>query len=332
MNTDHDSSNDWADWPLCPKCGHRLAWFENVPVVSWLVLRGRCRKCKAPISAQYPIVEAITAAGFVAVAWADGVDRVWYEALVAVRGDVTTAEFVFVCSRYLIHMVLLCTVWTAGLMQLDRNIPPRVMPIGSAVCLWLTSLALIHFSQRGDMTAYQPITITIDATPFEPIDMLVSGLLTAAFAMLSTYFWTWRAEEIARNRWTFAEFAFVAAMVIEPASMVLVIATAVALGLLAALVSRRANTPLLCLSAAVAIDLTVYQSIVPGQVGTVWWTIVSRSTDIWNEYYPIAFCTLIVLLTEACVLIRRRTSVLESAAAEEKAPDAHDMANDHTSP
>ena len=41
----------------CPKCGHQLAWFENVPVVSWLVLRARCRSCAMPISAIYPLGE-----------------------------------------------------------------------------------------------------------------------------------------------------------------------------------------------------------------------------------------------------------------------------------
>jgi leader peptidase (prepilin peptidase)/N-methyltransferase len=41
----------------CPKCGHEIAWYENVPVVSWLVLRGRCKGCGNPISAMYPVVE-----------------------------------------------------------------------------------------------------------------------------------------------------------------------------------------------------------------------------------------------------------------------------------
>jgi leader peptidase (prepilin peptidase)/N-methyltransferase len=41
----------------CPKCGHQLAWFENVPVVSWLLLRARCRSCALPISAIYPLGE-----------------------------------------------------------------------------------------------------------------------------------------------------------------------------------------------------------------------------------------------------------------------------------
>lgn len=45
----------------CPQCGNQLAWFENVPIVSWLALRGRCRCCDEPISAQYPLIELIVA-------------------------------------------------------------------------------------------------------------------------------------------------------------------------------------------------------------------------------------------------------------------------------
>lgn len=41
----------------CPKCSTKLRWFENIPILSWLALRGKCRSCKAPISLQYPVVE-----------------------------------------------------------------------------------------------------------------------------------------------------------------------------------------------------------------------------------------------------------------------------------
>ncbi len=43
----------------CPKCGHMISALENIPVISWLVLRGRCRNCQAPISIRYPMIEAI---------------------------------------------------------------------------------------------------------------------------------------------------------------------------------------------------------------------------------------------------------------------------------
>ncbi|HJQ19030.1 MAG TPA: prepilin peptidase [Gemmatimonadaceae bacterium] len=48
----------------CPRCGHQLSWFENVPLVSWLALRARCRCCDEPISIQYPIVELVVALGW----------------------------------------------------------------------------------------------------------------------------------------------------------------------------------------------------------------------------------------------------------------------------
>jgi len=52
----------------CPSCGHMISARENVPVISWLILRGRCAHCKAPISPRYPVVEALTGllSGFVA--------------------------------------------------------------------------------------------------------------------------------------------------------------------------------------------------------------------------------------------------------------------------
>ncbi len=53
----------------CPKCGAGLAWYDNVPILSWLLLRGRCRQCKAGISIQYPLVEAATAVVWAASAW-----------------------------------------------------------------------------------------------------------------------------------------------------------------------------------------------------------------------------------------------------------------------
>ena len=58
----------------CPSCRTPLAPYDNVPVVSWLVLRGRCRHCGAPISPRYPLVELITAVAFAAVVAVRGAD------------------------------------------------------------------------------------------------------------------------------------------------------------------------------------------------------------------------------------------------------------------
>jgi leader peptidase (prepilin peptidase)/N-methyltransferase len=56
----------------CPSCGHAIAWHENIPVASWLWLRGRCSACKTRISARYPLVELATGALFAAIGWRFG--------------------------------------------------------------------------------------------------------------------------------------------------------------------------------------------------------------------------------------------------------------------
>jgi leader peptidase (prepilin peptidase)/N-methyltransferase len=56
----------------CPSCGHAIAWYENIPVLSFIWLRGRCSACKTPISPRYPIVEVLTGLLFGAVGWRFG--------------------------------------------------------------------------------------------------------------------------------------------------------------------------------------------------------------------------------------------------------------------
>lgn len=70
----------------CPGCGTQLAARDNIPVLSWLVLRGRCRACGRAISPRYPAVELLTAAGFAATAAVLGLDEdlIWALPFVAV--------------------------------------------------------------------------------------------------------------------------------------------------------------------------------------------------------------------------------------------------------
>ena len=62
---------------FCPTCDRQLPWWENVPVVSWVALRGRCHTCHLPISARYPLVESTTAVAFALTTWA------WHGNLIA---------------------------------------------------------------------------------------------------------------------------------------------------------------------------------------------------------------------------------------------------------
>ena len=68
----------------CPHCGHPITALENIPLVSWLLLRGRCKGCAAPISLRYPLIEALTGLLFALAAWHFGFTAAGLGALVFV--------------------------------------------------------------------------------------------------------------------------------------------------------------------------------------------------------------------------------------------------------
>jgi leader peptidase (prepilin peptidase) / N-methyltransferase len=111
----------------CPSCDTPIRSFDNVPVLSWLVLRGRCRSCRGAISARYPIVEAVTAALLVAVVLAKGADRdAW------------------------LGLALVLILVPVTLIDLDhRIIPNKLMLIGTVV-----SLALVLLTHPSSLTEH----------------------------------------------------------------------------------------------------------------------------------------------------------------------------------
>ncbi len=68
----------------CPHCGHPITALENIPIISWLVLRGRCKGCAAPISLRYPLIEALTGLLFGLAAWHFGFTAAGLGALVLI--------------------------------------------------------------------------------------------------------------------------------------------------------------------------------------------------------------------------------------------------------
>ncbi len=108
----------------CPRCGHRIRSRDNVPVLSWLLLRGRCRDCDEPISARYPLVEAATAVLFVVATALTGLTwtlpAVLYlvavsVALTLIDLDVKRLPDVIVLPSYLVALVLLALAsWNPG--------------------------------------------------------------------------------------------------------------------------------------------------------------------------------------------------------------------------
>lgn len=62
----------------CPKCGYRITWRDNIPIVSYLLLGGKCRQCQQPISKRYPIVEAVMSVLFAVFGyWNAATDNFW---------------------------------------------------------------------------------------------------------------------------------------------------------------------------------------------------------------------------------------------------------------
>lgn len=84
----------------CPRCAHQIRWYENLPVVGWLWLRGRCGSCREAISVQYPVVEALVGLGWLAAVLAFGFS---FTALrVAVFGTVMAGIAITDAKHYLI--------------------------------------------------------------------------------------------------------------------------------------------------------------------------------------------------------------------------------------
>jgi len=112
----------------CPACGHRIAALENVPVLSWLWLRGRCSACRAAISARYPLVELLAGAGAGYCAWRYGFGLAALAAALFLWGTIALA-FIDQATGYLPDDITLPLLW-AGLVA---NAFGAFVPIGEAV-------------------------------------------------------------------------------------------------------------------------------------------------------------------------------------------------------
>ena len=100
----------------CPRCKTPIAWYDNIPIVSWFVLRGRCRKCEQPISFRYVVVELVTALAAVAVYLRVGFGFEWF------------VLFAFVAALVIITVI-----------DLDHRIIPDVISLPGIVIGFLLS-------------------------------------------------------------------------------------------------------------------------------------------------------------------------------------------------
>ncbi len=127
----------------CPSCGHAITWYENIPLASWLWLRGRCSACKTQISARYPVVEVSTGVLFALISWRFGAQPVallWC-GLVA---TLMAMAFIDLDTQLLPDILTLPLMW-AGIIAAARGWIPVTLEasVGGAVAgylsLWLVA-------------------------------------------------------------------------------------------------------------------------------------------------------------------------------------------------
>jgi leader peptidase (prepilin peptidase) / N-methyltransferase len=111
----------------CPHCGHAITWYENIPVLSYLALRGRCSSCKAGISVRYPLVELVTGALFFVCAWRWG----------------ATATGLIWCAFSAALLTLALIDWDTTLLPDDITLPLLWLGLVASALHW-TPVPLTH--------------------------------------------------------------------------------------------------------------------------------------------------------------------------------------------
>lgn len=106
-------------YSFCPICKKRINWYDNIPLISYLILRGKCRSCGAPISIRYPIVEVLTAVSFILLYIENGIDLYFFISAI-------------------IFSLLLCIIF----IDTETMLIPDLLsiPIGIVSCIYLLTL------------------------------------------------------------------------------------------------------------------------------------------------------------------------------------------------
>jgi leader peptidase (prepilin peptidase)/N-methyltransferase len=178
----------------CPVCLHGLAWYDNVPVLGWLMLRGRCRYCHTPISAQYPTVEFVTGALFVlyyVMYFIQHMGPCWMEMRPNWAGD-WVAQYHFVTTiredwpQYFLAVFTISALLAAALIDAKQFWIPQSIPILMAGIglLYHTILDRPHEPGALNLTSGAAAALTIGAGVglLISLGLLMWGKLPRSFA------------------------------------------------------------------------------------------------------------------------------------------------------
>lgn len=136
----------------CPQCKHPIAWYDNIPLVSWCLLKGRCRHCHAPIDRRYPIIEGLTALLSLIVIWQLGPTLEGAAALI-LTWILIAASAIDLEHHILPDGLTLSLLWLGLLINgtLALFTTPSESILGAALgygFLWLMFHAFLHFTGK----------------------------------------------------------------------------------------------------------------------------------------------------------------------------------------
>ncbi len=112
----------------CPECGYLIRFYDNIPIISYLLLGGKCRQCKTPISMRYPVVELLT--GLMAVA--------------------ALFKFGFTFSA-LIHFIFIAALIVITFIDIDHQIIPDIISLPGIIIFFLCSFAIPQVSVKDSL-------------------------------------------------------------------------------------------------------------------------------------------------------------------------------------
>jgi leader peptidase (prepilin peptidase)/N-methyltransferase len=187
----------------CPGCGHRIRAWENIPLVSWLFLRGRCSACGVRISVQYPLVELLAGIGAAYAAWRFGPSLAALAAALFVWFTIALA-FIDQHTGYLPDDLTLPLVWIGLLANLGGAFAPLAdAVIGAAsayLFLWGVN-ALFRLARGMDGMGYGDFKLYAAVGAFLgwkllPLVILLSSLVGLVFGSLQMFSarrgWDWK--------------------------------------------------------------------------------------------------------------------------------------------
>jgi leader peptidase (prepilin peptidase)/N-methyltransferase len=194
----------------CPACQRPIRWYDNVPVLGWIWLGGRCRDCGVKISVRYPLVEAVVAGIAGLLAWrATGS---WIPDAAIDGGGVFQVDIV----RFSLYLLLMCTIVSAALIEFDGHVPPARLiwlPCGAGL---LAQLAWPGLLPEGEWIKRDGAWAGL------------SGMLTAIVIGAGPWLCAWpgrRGSGIARANAALGELALVGAFLGDAQVMSIAVAS-----------------------------------------------------------------------------------------------------------